>query len=339
MDLSVVIPVFNEVESVDCLCEKLHQALAPLPLRSEVLLVDDGSEDGTWEKLLQNKKSHPFLHLIRFRRNYGQTAAMAAGLDHARGEIIVTMDADLQNDPTDIPLLLEKMVDGVDVVSGWRKDRQDKFLSRRLPSITANRIISRITGVCLHDYGCTLKAYRREVIKDVRLYGEMHRFIPALAHWVGGRVVEVPVNHHAREFGQSKYGIGRTTRVVLDLITVKFLLRYSTGPMQILGKIGLSLFFWGGALLAVIFGLNLFATLTGMDVWGATLVKRPVWPVMGFMLVGFGIQFLGLGLLSEMLMRTYHESQDKKTYAIREEREASVDEASDVATDGSSGEA
>lgn len=326
MDLSVVIPVFNEVESVDRLCEKLEEALSPLDLLSEVLLVDDGSEDGTWEKLLDNKKRHPFLHLIRFRRNYGQTAAMAAGLDHARGEIIVTMDADLQNDPKDIPLLLERMVDGVDVVSGWRKDRKDKFISRRLPSMTANHIISRITGVHLHDYGCTLKAYRREVIKDVRLYGEMHRFIPALAHWVGGKVVEVPVHHHAREFGQSKYGIGRTTRVVLDLITVKFLLRYSTGPMQILGKIGLSLFFWGGLLLTAIFGLNLFATLTGVDVWGATLVKRPVWPIMGFMLVGFGIQFLGLGLLSEMLMRTYHESQDKRTYAIREEREAFVHE-------------
>lgn len=328
MDLSVVVPVFNEVESVDLLCEKLHQALEPLGLRSEVLLIDDGSEDGTWEKLLENKARHPFLHLIRFRRNYGQTAAMAAGLDHARGEVIVTMDADLQNDPEDIPLLLDKMVDGVDVVSGWRKDRKDKFLSRRLPSIMANAIISRITGVHLHDYGCTLKAYRKDVIKDVRLYGEMHRFIPALAHWVGGKVVEVPVNHHARQFGESKYGISRTTRVVLDLMTVKFLLRYSTGPMQILGKIGLTLGFWGMLLLGVIFSLNLFATLTGIDVWGATLVKRPVWPIMGFMLVGFGIQFLGLGLLSEMMIRTYHESQDKRTYAVREEREAFAEDGS-----------
>jgi glycosyltransferase involved in cell wall biosynthesis len=237
------------------------------------------------------------------------------------------MDADLQNDPADIPLLLEKMTDGVDVVSGWRKDRKDKFISRRLPSILANRMISSITGVHLHDYGCTLKAYRREVIKDVRLYGEMHRFIPALAHWVGGKVVEVPVNHHARQFGQSKYGISRTTRVVLDLMTVKFLLRYSTGPMQILGKMGLTLGFWGMLLLAVIFSLNLFATLSGMEIWGATLVKRPVWPIMGFMLVGFGIQFVGLGLLSEMMIRTYHESQDKRTYAIREEREAFSEDA------------
>jgi len=324
MDLSVVIPVYNEVESVDLLCQKLDEALSPLDLRFEALLVDDGSEDGTWEKLLENKETFPFLHLIRFRRNFGQTAAMAAGLDHARGQVIVTMDADLQNDPSDIPLLLERMTDDVDVVSGWRKERKDKFLSRRLPSMMANSLISKITGVHLHDYGCTLKAYRHDVIKDVRLYGEMHRFIPALAHWVGGKVVEVPVNHHARQFGTSKYGISRTTRVVLDLITVKFLLRYSTGPMQILGKIGLQLGFWGMLLLGVIFSLNLIATLTGADLWGATLVKRPVWPMMGFMLVGFGIQFIGLGLLSEMMIRTYHESQDKRTYAIREEREASV---------------
>jgi glycosyltransferase involved in cell wall biosynthesis len=327
MDLSVVVPVYNEVESVDLLCQKLDEALGSLGLRFEALLVDDGSEDGTWPKLLENKKRYPFLHLIRFRRNYGQTAAMAAGLDHARGEVIVTMDADLQNDPKDIPLLLEKMVDGVDVVSGWRKDRKDKFVSRRLPSIMANALISKITGVHLHDYGCTLKAYRKEVIKDVRLYGEMHRFIPALAHWVGGKVVEVPVNHHARQFGQSKYGISRTTRVVLDLMTVKFLLRYSTGPMQILGKIGLTLGFWGMLLLGVIFSLNLLATVSGMDVWGATLVKRPVWPIMGFMLVGFGIQFVGLGLLSEMMIRTYHESQDKRTYAVREEREAFAEDS------------
>jgi glycosyltransferase involved in cell wall biosynthesis len=333
MDLSVVIPVYNEVESVDLLCRKLDEALSPLDLRFEALLVDDGSEDGTWAKLIANKETYPFLHLIRFRRNFGQTAAMAAGLDHARGRVIVTMDADLQNDPKDIPLLLERMTDDVDVVSGWRKDRKDKFLSRRLPSITANAIISRITGVHLHDYGCTLKAYRHEVIKDVRLYGEMHRFIPALAHWVGGKVVEVPVNHHARQFGTSKYGIGRTTRVVLDLITVKFLLRYSTGPMQILGKIGLQLGFWGMLILGMIFGLNAVANITGGEFWGYDLVKRPVWPIMGFMLVGFGIQFVGLGLLSEMMIRTYHESQNKRTYAIREEREASPPE-----NDGSPGE-
>ena len=319
MDLSVVIPVYNEVESVDLLCERLEDSLSVLPQQSEVVLVDDGSSDGTWERMKELQQTYPRLHLIRFRRNFGQTAAMAAGLDAARGGVIVTMDADLQNDPSDIPGLLEAMTDDVDVVSGWRRDRKDTFLNRRLPSMLANGLISRITGVHLHDYGCTLKAYRKEVIKDVRLYGEMHRFIPALAHWVGGKVVELPVKHHARQFGTSKYGISRTTRVVLDLITVKFLLRYSTGPMQILGKIGLQLGFVGFALLGVIFGLNLLANVTGLDMWGFDLVKRPVWPIMGFMLIGFGIQFVGLGLLSEMTIRTYHESQDKRIYAVRED--------------------
>lgn len=319
MNLSIVIPVYNEEESVDLLCEKLHEALTPLSLQYEVVLVDDGSKDRTWPKLLENKKTYSYLHLIRFRRNFGQTAAMAAGLDAAEGEVIITMDADLQNDPKDIPKLLEAMTDEVDVVSGWRKDRKDTFINRRLPSMLANGLISKITGVHLHDYGCTLKAYRKDVIKDVRLYGEMHRFIPALAHWVGGQVVEIPVNHHARQFGESKYGIGRTFRVVLDLITVKFLLRYSTGPMQILGKIGLQLGFLGLAILTFIFGTNLLATLTGWEIWGALLLKRPVWPIMGFMLIAFGIQFIGLGLLSEMTIRTYHESQDKRIYAIREQ--------------------
>jgi glycosyltransferase involved in cell wall biosynthesis len=319
MELSIVIPVYNEEESVDLLCEKLDEALKPLSLQYEVVLVDDGSKDKTWPKLLANKQKYPYLHLIRFRRNFGQTAAMAAGLDHAEGGVIITMDADLQNDPKDIPLLLEAMTEEIDVVSGWRKDRKDTFINRRLPSMLANGLISKITGVHLHDYGCTLKAYRKDVIKDVRLYGEMHRFIPALAHWVGGHVIEIPVTHHARQFGTSKYGIGRTFRVVLDLITVKFLLRYSTGPMQILGKIGLQVGFLGLALIAMIFGLNLVATLTGLDFWGADLVKRPVWPIMGFMFMAFGIQFVGLGLLSEMTIRTYHESQNKRIYAIREQ--------------------
>jgi glycosyltransferase involved in cell wall biosynthesis len=321
MDLSVVIPVYHEEENIDLLCRTVHEALAPIGKTYEVLLVDDGSQDATWRKLTENAGKYPNLHLIRFRRNFGQTAAMAAGIEHARGDIIVTMDADLQNDPSDIPMLLEAMTEDVDVVSGWRKDRKDAFLNRKLPSMIANGIISRITGVHLHDYGCTLKAYRREVIQHVRLYGEMHRFIPALARWVGGQVVEVPVKHHPRRFGQSKYGIGRTFRVVLDLITVKFLLRYSTGPMQILGKIGINLGFWGGVLLLMIFGLNVAGNLFGEElIWGADLVKRPVWPIMGFMLLGFGIQFVGLGLLAEILIRTYHESQNKRTYTIREER-------------------
>ncbi len=319
MQLSVVVPVYNEEESVDLLCDTLHNALSPLGLSFEVLLVDDGSRDATWSKLKANQKKHPYLHLLRFRRNFGQTAAMAAGIAHATGDVIVTMDADLQNDPSDIPLLLAAMTEEVDVVSGWRKDRKDRFLDRRLPSMLANGLISKMTGVHLHDYGCTLKAYRREVIHDVRLYGEMHRFIPALAHWVGGKVVEVPVNHHPRRFGTSKYGIGRTLRVFLDLLTVNFLLRYSTGPMQILGKIGLQLGVLGALLLGGIFSLNLLATLLETPLWGWDLVKRPVWPIMGFMLLGFGIQFIGLGLLSEMMIRTYHESQDKRIYSIREE--------------------
>jgi len=320
MNLSIVIPVYNEEESVDLLCEKLDEALQKLTIQYEVVLVDDGSKDRTWPKLIQNKEKYSYLHLIRFRRNFGQTAAMAAGLDHAEGDVIITMDADLQNDPKDIPLLLEAMTEEVDVVSGWRKDRKDRFINRRLPSMLANGLISRITGVHLHDYGCTLKAYRKDVIKDVRLYGEMHRFIPALAHWVGGTVIEIPVTHHARQYGTSKYGIGRTFRVVLDLITVKFLLRYSTGPMQILGKIGIQIGCIGALLLAIIFSLNLIANLTGLDFWGAYLVKRPVWPIMGFMFMAFGIQFVGLGLLSEMTIRTYHESQNKRIYAIREQK-------------------
>jgi len=322
MKLSVVIPVYQEEESVDLLCKTVHEALEPLNLSYEVLLVDDGSKDNTWPLLKANGEKYPHLRLIRFRRNFGQTAAMAAGIEHARGDIIVTMDADLQNDPKDIPLLLAQMTDEIDVVSGWRKDRKDAFLNRKLPSMMANGIISSITGVHLHDYGCTLKAYRREVIQNVRLYGEMHRFIPALAHWVGGQVVEVPVNHHPRRFGTSKYGIGRTLRVVLDLITVKFLLRYSTGPMQILGKIGLQLGTLGFFILMMIAGLNLYANFVDTAVWGADLVKRPFWPITGFMLLGFGIQFIGLGLLAEILIRTYHESQNKRTYAIREEVEA-----------------
>lgn len=315
-----MIPVFEEEENIDLLCSALREALSPMGLAYEVLLVDDGSRDGTWAKLRANEASFPEMHLIRFRRNFGQTAAMAAGIEHASGDVIVTLDADLQNDPKDIPLLLEAMKEDVDVVSGWRKHRKDPFLNRRLPSMLANGVISRITGVHLHDYGCTLKAYRREVIQHVRLYGEMHRFIPALAHWVGGNVVEVEVDHHPRRHGKSKYGIGRTLRVVLDLITVKFLMRYSTGPMQILGKIGVQLGLLGGALLAMIFGLNILANLTGGEFWGYNLVKRPVWPITGFMLLGFGIQFIGLGLMSELLIRIYHESQNKRTYTIREER-------------------
>jgi glycosyltransferase involved in cell wall biosynthesis len=220
-DLSVVIPVYNEVDNVAPLCESLHAVLSKLQRTYEILLVDDGSSDGTWEKMKERTRHLPGFRLIRFRRNFGQTAAMSAGFKEARGNVIITMDADLQNDPEDIPKLLALTDEGYDVVSGWRLDRKDKFLTRRLPSMMANHVISKFTGVALHDYGCTLKAYRHEVVENLQLYGEMHRFIPALASWVGGSIKEVPVNHRARQFGKSKYGLSRTLRVVLDLMTVK----------------------------------------------------------------------------------------------------------------------
>jgi glycosyltransferase involved in cell wall biosynthesis len=315
LDLSVIAPVYNEVENVDLLCRKLRESLARLKRSYEIILVDDGSTDGTWEKLRALAGLGHDLRLIRLRRNFGQTAAMSAGIDNARGEIIVMMDADLQNDPDDIPLLLEQMDRGFDVVSGWRKDRKDAFLHRRLPSVIANALISRITGVHLHDFGCTLKAYRREVMKNVQLYGDLHRFIPALANWVGGSVTEVVVRHHPRRYGKSKYGLGRITRVILDLITVSFLLRYSQSPIRIFGKWGLCT-----GLLGV--GLLLFMAIANLsgDVFGAAagLIKRPFWVITSFMLVFFGIQFISMGLLAEIQIRTYHESQSKPIYVIRE---------------------
>jgi glycosyltransferase involved in cell wall biosynthesis len=317
VDLSIVIPVFNEVENVDGLCARLHAVLPSLGKSYEVILVDDGSRDGTWDRLVALSRSTPCLKLIRFRRNFGQTAAMAAGFAQAEGEVVITLDADLQNPPEEIPKLLAAMTPGVDVVSGWRKNRHDTFLTRRLPSQMANAIISKITGVRLRDYGCTLKAYRREVVKNVRLYGEMHRFIPALASWVGGAVEEVVVEHAPRTRGTSKYGLGRTLRVVLDLITVKFLLRYSMGPMQIFGKIGL--FFGLPGLLMLLFLIGAHLSHLGFDTsFAADLIKRPFWLMTSFMGIFFGVQFISLGLLAEIQIRTYHESQDKETYVIRE---------------------
>ncbi len=320
MDVSVIIPVYNEKENIPLLCQKLHGVMSGLPQDYEIILIDDGSDDGSWEELVQQTGPLSRFKLVRLRRNFGQTAAMSAGFHEAKGEIVITLDADLQNDPEDIPKLIEHMNNGYDVVSGWRKDRKDKFLSRRLPSMLANALISKITGVKLHDYGCTLKAYRKDVIKNINLYGEMHRFIPALASWVGGDLDEVVVQHHARQFGTSKYGINRTLRVILDLITVKFLLRYSMGPMQIFGKIA-SLFLIPGVLvlLAVITmngSYHVFGTTFGAD-----LIKRPFWLIVPFMLIFLGMQFLSIGLLSEVMTRTYHESQGKRTYVIREIRE------------------
>lgn len=323
VNLSVVVPVYNEEENVELLCSSLHKVLSNLGRNYEIVLVDDGSTDTTWGKLVEISKGTPNLRLVRLRRNFGQTAAMSAGFDHARGEIVVTMDADLQNDPEDIPQLLEHMEKGVDVVSGWRKDRKDPFLNRRLPSMMANWLISKITGVYLHDYGCTLKAYRREVIKNVQLYGEMHRFIPALASWVGGRIEEVVVTHHPRRYGTSKYGISRTVRVVLDLITVKFLLHYSRGPMQMFGKIG-GIFGVPGVLMVLwMVGCHASYRLFGTT-FGADLIKRPFWLMTSFMLIFFGMQFISMGLLAEVQIRTYHESQDKPIYVVKETVDSSA---------------
>jgi glycosyltransferase involved in cell wall biosynthesis len=322
----VVVPVFNEEQNIPLLAERLHAALGALGRSYEVVLVDDGSTDASWNRLLEAARRYPRFRLIRLRRNFGQTAAMSAGFHEAGGEVIVTLDADLQNDPADIPRLLERTDAGVDVVSGWRRHRQDPFLNRRLPSMLANALISKITGVALHDYGCTLKAYRREVVRNLRLYGDMHRFIPALASWVGGELAEVEVQHAPRRFGKSKYGIARTFRVVLDLMTVKFLLRYSTRPIQMFGRIGM--FFGVPGILLLLAGLgahvgyNLFGwqCLAGL----VDLFKRPAWIITPFMLTVFCVQFISMGLLAELQIRTYHESQEKPIYVVRE-RAASPD--------------
>ena len=278
-------------------------------LRGEVVLVDDGSDDGTWDKLQGWAARDARLKLIRLRRNFGQTAAMVAGLDHARGEIIIPLDADLQNDPHSIPGLLEKIDAGFDVVSGWRKDRKDTFLTRKLPSMVANAIISWVSGVKLHDYGCTLKAYRREVLDPVQLYGEMHRFIPIYASWSGARVTEVVVNHRARKYGTSKYGITRTFKVVLDLLVVKFLGSFGTKPIYFFGGLGFLLF---GA--AVLSGAYTLYAKYAQNVWA----HRNPFLIIAVFLAILGVQSLFLGLLAEIGIRTYHESQSKPIYSVRE---------------------
>ena len=317
IDISVVVPIFNEEDSLPMLVSSLHEALMATGRTYEVVLVDDGSKDQSWNTMLELSRQYPGLHLIRFRRNFGQTAAMSAGFNEARGQVIITMDADLQNDPTDIPNLLAEIDKGFDVVSGWRRDRKDTFINRRLPSIIANSLISNITGVHLHDYGCTLKAYRKEIVQNIQLFGELHRFIPALASWVGGQISEVPVSHHPRQFGKSKYGIGRTVRVILDLVTVKFLLRYSTRPIHIFGKGGLNFGTLGIMMILFMAGANLSHLFFGTD-FCAELIKRPFWVITPFMLLFFGIQLVSIGLLAEIQIRTYHESQEKPIYVIRE---------------------
>jgi glycosyltransferase involved in cell wall biosynthesis len=306
--VSVVIPLLNEEDSIPQLYERLTAALSTLNREYEIIIIDDGSTDRSYEILKNLQADDPHLCVIHFRRNFGQTAAFSAGFDMARGDVIITIDADLQNDPADIPLLLDKIDEGYDVVSGWRINRQDRMLDRKLPSKMANWMISKMTGVELHDYGCSLKAYRSEVVKNIKLYGEMHRFIPALASWVGVRVAEVPVNHSARQFGKSKYGLGRVIRVFLDLLTVKFLLGFSTRPIQIFGLVGMLCLFIGMAIGSYLTVLRLF--------FSQPLADRPML-LLTILLVVLGVQFITMGLIGELIVRTYYESQNKPIYAVR----------------------
>jgi glycosyltransferase involved in cell wall biosynthesis len=307
--LSVIIPFYNEAKNIPTLFEELVQAVEPTGWSWEVLAIDDGSMDATFSLLKGEAQRRTQVKVVRLRKNFGQTAALSAGFDSAEGEIIVTMDGDLQNDPKDIPALVAKIGEGYDIVSGWREKRQDPFFSRRFPSIIANKMISWVTGVKLHDYGCTLKAFRREVAKHIRLYGEMHRFIPAIASWMGVTIAEIPVNHRARKFGRSKYGISRTIRVLLDLITVKFLLTYSTRPIHVFGL-------WG--ILSGLAGVGLAGFLTIQRLFFAIpLANRPIL-LLAVLLIFIGIQFISMGLLGELQVRTYHESQGKPIYYIKE---------------------
>lgn len=307
--ISIVIPLYNEEESIPALWEALDKAIANYAQPAEVIIIDDGSKDRSFALLREIAVRDPRFTIIRFRRNFGQTAGFAAGFAQARGEVVITMDADLQNDPMDIPKLMAKMDEGYDIVSGWRKDRQDRFIDRKLPSMMANRLISNVTDVRLHDYGCSLKAYRRDVLQYVHLYGELHRFIPALASQVGGTVAEVPVNHRARQFGRSKYGISRTIRVMLDLITVWFLGTYSTRPIHVFGTLGLA-----SAAMGVVIGLF----LTFLKVFfHENIGNRPLL-LLAVLLVVIGVQLITMGLLGEMITRTYYESQNKPIYVVRE---------------------
>ena len=307
--ISVVIPLFNEAENVRLLYRSLRSVMDKTGYAWEVIFVDDGSTDGTCAVLRELHAQEQGVRVVELRRNFGQTAAMAAGFDHACGDIIVAMDGDLQNDPKDIPRLIDKLHQGYDVVSGWRANRQDGFWLRRLPSHVANRLISRTTGTHLHDYGCTLKAYRRQVINELRLYGEMHRFIPALLGGNGARVAELSVAHHARRYGRSKYGISRTIRVVLDLLLVKFSLSFLTKPLQIFGLVGLLTFLPGMAICLYLVFARIFLA--------QGLADRPLF-LLGILLVVLGAQFVSLGILAEIQIRTYHESSNRPIYLVRE---------------------
>lgn len=312
-ELSIVIPVHNESPNIKPLYEELTQTLGQYGRAYEILIVDDGSTDDSFEQLAALQARDPRLRVIRFRRNFGQTAAFAAGIAAARGRLVVTSDGDLQNDPRDIPAMVAVIDQGNDIVCGWRKDRKDKFITRRVPSILANKLISWATGVPLHDYGCSLKVFRAEVIKPLRLYGEMHRFLPAIASQIGVKIAEMEVNHRARRAGVTKYGLSRTIRVVLDLATVKFLLSYSTRPLQIFGLLGLI----AGGLGALVTGWLAYVRLFLHQ----GIADRPLL-LLGVMLVFIGVQLVTFGLLAEVMARTYYESQGKATYVIREVRES-----------------
>jgi glycosyltransferase involved in cell wall biosynthesis len=309
MVLSVVVPFYNEAANVGLLYQQLKAALQSFDGEAELVFVDDGSTDATYSLLKRLNQEDSSVIMIRLSRNFGQTAALAAGIAHARGDIIVTLDGDLQNDPNDIPRLVAKLEEGYDVVAGWRANRQDRFLTRRLPSIIANRLISFTTKVRLHDYGCTIKAFRGEFAKSLSLYGELHRFIPVLAHDLGAMIVEMPVNHRPRSNGKSKYGLSRTVRVMLDLLTIKFLSSYSTRPIHVFGSLGLLSTFIGSVLTAYLGIERLF--------FGVELADRPLL-LLGIVLMVVGVQFITMGLLGEMLVRVYHEGQKKPIYVVRE---------------------
>jgi len=307
--LSVVVPIYNEAESVETLVQAIADAIVPTQLNYEIICVDDGSKDGSTGVLTDLASRRSDLKAVILRRNYGQTAAMAAGFESAAGKVIITLDGDLQNDPVDIPMLLAKLDEGYDLVSGWRQNRQDAALTRLLPSKIANIIIARVTGVRLHDYGCSLKAYRAELIADMNLYGELHRFLPALAYIEGARIAEVPVRHHARKFGESKYGLGRTVRVVMDLMTVFFMKKFLTRPMHVFGL--------GGVIsLAAGIGMGLYLTIIKIF-FEQNIGDRPLL-ILAVLLILTGVQLFCFGLVTELLMRTYHESQRRPIYRIRD---------------------
>jgi len=314
LSISIVIPFYNEEENITRLYNSLRMVLDSNSWKYEIIAVDDGSTDTTWQLLSDLSSNDEHFKAIRLRRNFGQTPALAAGFDIAKGDIIITLDGDCQNDPDDIPRLINKLNEGYDMVSGWRKERKDPFISRQLPSILANKLIRFVTRVAIRDLGCSLKAYRREIIQDIQLYGELHRFLPVLAKWVGAKMIEIPVKHHHRKYGKSKYGISRTFRVILDLITVKFLMSFSTSPIQIFGAAGI----WSISL-GILSGIATVA-MRIIHVDGSpirTMTRNPLLLVAGVLII-IGIQFIIMGLLGEINIRTYYESQKKPIYLVRE---------------------